>query len=384
MNNIDLYNERIQRMLTASDHKEPDRVPVFTMIADWCMSYYGTTYRACVENPEWYVTDVSTKIYEVMNCDIAMSAGLLNNDKIWEMLGDGPRFISADGVSLQHKEGLMMDAEDYDKLIADPWEFFITDFIPRRYPTMSIEKMAESVKYLMSEGKRMPWIGEYFKEKLGLPVMAVSGGYAFPPFDFIFDSLRGFKGTMTDIRRIPDKVLAAIDVLYPILEPAMALPAPGVKVDPYPFDMTMMHAPTFLSRPQFEKFYAPSYDKMLKKVYDSGRKFFMFLEGEWTQHYDWLASMPKDFLVAMAEKDNVFEMKKKLGDTITIVGGMPVKMLKYESKQKCLDYAKHLIDELAPGGGYMFGTDMVLESPGDVNAENYIDVFNFAYEYGKY
>ncbi|MFZ7133140.1 MAG: hypothetical protein ACOWWR_12340 [Eubacteriales bacterium] len=385
MDKTDLYNERLERMLITSDHKEPDRVPVFTIIADWSISYYGTTYRACIDNPEWYVTDVSTKIYEDLNCDIAMSAGLLNNDKIWQMLGDGPRFISQDGISVQHKEGLMMEPEDYDKLISDPWDFFITDFLPRRYPTISIEKVAETVKYLLDESKRVHWIGEYFKENLGIPVLAASdGGYASPPFDFLFDSLRGFKGTIKDIRRIPDKFFAAIEVLYPILEPGLALPESGEKVAPFPLDMTMLHAPTFLSQAQFNKFFAPSYDKMLKKVYNSGRKFFMLLEGNWEQHYDWLASMPKNFLIAMAEKDNVFEMKKRLGDTITIVGGMPVRMLKYESKQKCLDYAKRLIDELAPGGGYMFGTDMVLESPGDVNPDNYISVFNFAYEYGKY
>ncbi|MFZ7133142.1 MAG: uroporphyrinogen decarboxylase family protein [Eubacteriales bacterium] len=377
------YEARIERILKTVNHEEPDRVPVFTIIDLWNMSYYGTTYQECLDDPAWYIKEVCSKIYKEMKCDMITSSGLLNNLEFDKIVGGGTRFISEDGITVQHKEGVMMGAEDYPKLIKDPWDFFITDLIPQKYPNTSIEKVAKGIESIIRVGEPMSWIADYYREELGLPFIAV-GGYVFPPLDFLFDSLRGFKGTVTDLRRIPDQVLAAAEVLCPILEPYMGLPNPPEKSEPFPFAMTNMHSPTYLSKKQFEKFFAPTYEKMINKLYESGRKLFLFLEGDWQQHYDWLNSLPKNFVIGLVEKDDIVEMKKKVGDNITLVGGMPLNVLKYESKKYCLDYAKRIVDICAPGGGYMFGTDKVLQSAGDVNTENFIAVNNFVYEYAYY
>ncbi len=383
MTNLEEYDLRIKRILKTTNHEEPDRVPVFTIIADWSISYYGTTFQACLDDPAWYIKEVSSKIFRDMKCDMVTSSGMINNLEFDQIVGAGSRFVSEDGVTIQHKEGVMMEAEDYPKLIKDPWNFFITDLIPKRYPGITVERVAKAVSSMMRVGEPLSWIADYYKEEFGLPFIAV-GGYAFPPFDFIFDSLRGFKGAVTDLRRIPEQVLAAAEALSPLLEPYMALPAAPAKAEPFPFTMTNMHSPTYLSKTQFEKFFVPTYDKMINKLYQSGRKLFLFLEGDWRQHYDWLNSLPKNFIIGLVEKDDIIEMKKKVGDNITLVGGMPLNVLKYESKEYCIDYAKRIVDACAPGGGYMFGTDKTLQSPGDVNADNFIAVNNFVYEYGGY
>lgn len=371
-------------MMKTINHVEPDRVPVFALIGTWGISYYGTTVRECLNNREWYIKEVEAKIYKDMNCDMIMSAGLINNFEFDEIVGGGTQFVSEDGVTIQHKEGIGINAEDYPALIADPWEFFIKDFIPRTHPDITIEKMVLAVQSMMKGFGEMGWIPEYYKNEFGLPYMISGGGLAYPPLDMLFDFLRGFKGTMIDLRRSPEMVLQAVEALYPIAQGNIPISDSDKNLDPFPFVMTMLHSPTYLSSKQFDKFFAPTYERILSRVHAAGKKMFVYLEGEWAQHYDWLNSLPKNFLTGIVENDDIVKMKKKVGDNITLIGGMPLNVLKYESKEFCIDYAKRVVDECAPGGGFIFGTDKVLQCPGDVNPENYIAVNNYVYEYGGY
>jgi uroporphyrinogen-III decarboxylase len=91
--------------------------------------------------------------------------------------------------------------------------------------------------------------------------------------------------------------------------------------------------------------------------------------------------MPKDFAICMVEGDDISEAKKRIGDNVTIAGGMPIAMLKYNTKGECIDYAKKLLDECAPGGGYIFTTDRHFITGADVNTENVIAVHDFVHNY---
>ena len=49
-----------------------------------------------------------------------------------------------------------------------------------------------------------------------------------------------------------------------------------------------------------------------------------------------------------------------------------------------MDIAKGLIDDLAPGGGYVFTTNRVMLTEADGKAENLRAVTEFVADYGKY
>ncbi|MCM1565629.1 MAG: uroporphyrinogen decarboxylase, partial [Dehalobacter sp.] len=78
------------------------------------------------------------------------------------------------------------------------------------------------------------------------------------------------------------------------------------------------------------------------------------------------------------------ELKQKLGNTMCILGLFPVTLLQYGTKEECITKAKELLDDLAPGGGYIFSTDKELLSAADGKAENIIAVNKFVMEYGIY
>jgi len=374
----------MERLITTSNHIEPDRVPVFVNIGTWSISYYGTTVEQCLKNPEWFVKEVESKIYRQINCDAFMGAGFIDNFEFGEIVGNNANFISSDGVSIQHKELRMMEDADYPALISDPWKFFITDFIPKRYPGISIEKMADAVRCFVKFSENTSWVQKYFKDEFSIVNLTAGAGPVASPLEWIFGFLRGFRNALIDIRRRPEVLLEAIEALYPLCEERLGITSPGAKLDPFPAARTMFHIPTYLSAAQLEKFFVPTYNRLLKKLEPTGRKLLVFLEGDWSAHYGWLNSVPKNMMLGIVDQDDIIQMKKKVGANITLIGGMPLSLLKYESKQHCIDYAKHIIDECAPGGGFIFGTDKVLLCPGDVNPENYIAVNNFAYDYGRY
>lgn len=381
-----LYNERINRILTTTNHQEPDRVPIHGLINTWAISYGNSTIKECLENPEKALTEVYSKPYRDIYFDSTAEPILVpKNMRFYQILGNDTYFTSEDGTTLQHDEGITMDPEDYLDLINDPMNFLFGKFLKKRYPDVTIEKIAAGIKELLRNNEISGKYITYFKEELGIPVF-VNGAsnYAYPPLDLLFDNIRGFKGTLVDLRRRPQQVIDAMDALFPLSKQILNIDDNVTKAEPFPFVATMMHSPTFISHKQFLKFFAPHYEKLIYRAHEVGKKLYIFLEGSWEKHYDWLNSLPKDFVIGLVEHGDIFEAKKKIGNNITIAGGMPLELLKYGSKQQCIDHAKRVVEECAPGGGFIFSTDKILLSPSDVNVENLRAVNEYVHEYGVY
>ena len=75
--------------------------------------------------------------------------------------------------------------------------------------------------------------------------------------------------------------------------------------------------------------------------------------------------------------------KKKISKHI-ITGFYPTVLLQTETKQKCIDKAKELLDILAPDGGYIFNVDKNIMSLKGSVAENYRAVLEYVSLHGNY
>jgi uroporphyrinogen-III decarboxylase len=60
---------------------------------------------------------------------------------------------------------------------------------------------------------------------------------------------------------------------------------------------------------------------------------------------------------------------------------MPLDMLAFATKEECTQYAKKILDDCAPGGGYIFATDKPLLSLSDAKPENLKAVLDLVKEY---
>lgn len=380
-----LYQERVKRFVTTANHQEPDRVPVLSLVETFAISYANSSINECLESHEKEF-EVYAKPYEDIYFDGASTFGMNRAMKVQSALGSNAYFISRDGTTLQHEEMCPMNVEEYDEFIKNPIKYTDNVLFKRKYPNLNkpYPQNKEVLKAAAFEaanfGKKMADGAIYLKEKLGIPV--TTNNASIVPLDLIFDFYRGFIPTITDLRRIPDKVKEATEVLGDF---SLGIATGGAaQLSPFPWIFTPLHIPTFLGPKKFAEFYWPSYKKMLMAIHERGGKVCAYLEGHWENYYEYLQELPKSFLIALIEGDDIIEAKKKIGDTITLAGGMSLDKLKCGSKQECIDYAKNIVDHCAPGGGFIFTTNMSLLSGGDVNPENLQAVNEFVHEYGLY
>lgn len=370
-----MYKERVEIFKTTSELKVPRRVPVLGNIETYALAYSNTKLVDALNNH-----DIELKAYEKPYQDIYVDGAMIigNNKafKFYDVLGNNAHFISSDGMTMQHKELVFMSDGEYELLINNPEDYIDNVFLKRKYSAFAqgYENAKETIKNavpeMFSQWEKLGKGSEIMKNKYGIPVVADS--IIFAQLDVLLDFIRGFIPLTMDLRRNPCLVKEACEAITDMVYRAGV--GDNETFDDFPWCFTPLHMPTFLSPKQFGDLYWPSYKKILLKMHKKGKKVYAFLEGDWGKFYEFLQELPKGLLIGGFEKDDVIEAKKKVGDTVVISGGMKLDILKYSSKQECIDYAKRLIDECAPGGGYIFTTNMALITGSDINVENLIAV----------
>ncbi|NLN07651.1 MAG: hypothetical protein GX167_08540 [Firmicutes bacterium] len=287
---------------------------------------------------------------------------------------------------IQHPERTFMEEDEYDELIKNPHEFIMEKCLPRMnrgYAKGEVHRALNFAKYVLSaldQANALAVAAATIRDRYGL--------FAYPegstalqavPFDFIADFLRGFSKIPLDMRRRPEKLLAAMEALMPYL----IYQGRNKIKSPLGCNMIMTHMAAFLSTKDFEKFYWPTFYKICHICAERGQAVSIFLEGDWTRFLDYLQELPQGTRLYM-EYGDPRKFKDKLGKKMILGGFYPLTLLKHASKEKCLDKAKELIDILAPGGNYYFCFDKGALNLNDINPENYIAVMEYVLENSKY
>ena len=92
--------------------------------------------------------------------------------------------------------------------------------------------------------------------------------------------------------------------------------------------------------------------------------------------------MPKGKVIYRFEDTPMDLAKKVLGDVACITGGFPNPLLTFGTPQQVIDACKKMLDDCAPGGGFIFQTNASLD--GGAKRENVVAMFRTVHEYGKY
>lgn len=318
-------------------------------------------------------------------CDTVVGFGVNYPYDTFINEGSKTYIVSENGYTIQHTESSSMKFEEYSEFLTDPAKFIANKIafgkiegLQKPYPENyeSLKRLYDGLKF---HKKNNTSNKKFVKEEMGLPLLARNA--AAHPLDNFFDFIRGFQNTLIDIRRHPQLVLDAIEALTPFYE--STLPSKKTEEE-FPYVRNTAHIPAFLPPSQFEKFYLPYLHSAVKQCKETGTKYMIFCEGKWTNFFEFLTDLPKASIVAVLESDDVIQMKKAYGNKITFAGGYTQGLLKYGTKQECLDCAKKVIDACAPGGGYLFKGDKSFLTTDDINYENYTAICEFAHEYGKY
>ena len=378
------YEQRLSNVQRAMKREMTDYVPTLAFPGPANAAYMGTTALDATKDVETFCKAFNG-VYNDMWCDCSMDNGIFTLPEFAEIFGKDSvqYFFGEDRTTMSHLQKSPMREDEYDQLIANPDKFVNEVLLPRKFPWIyeDLQKSVQKIKaYFDISNKLFLEYDAALAEDLEKNYEVVNicgGGYAFNPVDTLFDSLRGFRGTITDMRRHKDQVAAALEALWETKD-GFFVQTP--LENSFPYVEQMPHMPAYMSRKQFEEFYWPYEKKLIEHIAAAGSKLIILLEGSWMHVVDFFRDVPKDSMILMADDDDVIELYKKIGDYQIIAGGAKLAEIRLESKEKIIDRAKRTIDICAQDSGFLFCTDKNWISPGDVN-QNLVDVYNFVHEY---
>jgi uroporphyrinogen-III decarboxylase len=205
-------------------------------------------------------------------------------------------------------------------------------------------------------------------------------GSAGPPYDRLSIAMRGMRGTMMDMYRNPDKIIAACEK---ILQAALntPLPPPNEFGNIRLFMTITRGSDDFLSKAQFDKFYWPTFKKLIHSLISRGGTPCVFLEGNFASKLEYLLDFPKGKMLIRLDTTDIQRAKDVLKGHLCIQGNVPSSLLQTGSVQDVKNYCKNLIDTVGKDGGFILSPR---SSTDEVKPENLKAMIDFTREYGVY
>ncbi|MFZ7132325.1 MAG: hypothetical protein ACOWWR_08205 [Eubacteriales bacterium] len=375
----------------ALNFKEPEKVPVGIEVAMWPFVYSGVKYDEVKDQP-----DTAAQAYLKFLDDIEIDymwgiTGVTKPIDAFQCLGTKSFMFGSDGNSIVHAQtnDMPMDESEYDDFIKDPHTYWREVLLRRRVPAFhnSEEEAYNSFLKALNAYRPVHETNDLILSGIadkGIPILSSNGPKYKVPLDTLFDKVRGIKNTLVDLRRHPDKVKKACDGIFEI---DMAIMREKVSDYEGKDDLfcgaTVYHSACFLNLKQFDEMFMYYLKKGFMQFFEAGVHMFLKGEGKFFHTLNRFRELPKGSMVIMLEEDDPFECYKEIGDWATLATGIRAELLKYGTKQQCIDYVKKCFDTFAPGGGFIFLQDRPLMGRTDAKIENLIATYEFANEYGK-
>jgi uroporphyrinogen-III decarboxylase len=414
--NEQLYKERQQRVQDAIALKVPDRVPVWFQDASFFPAKYaGISFREAI-----YDSDKAFAAYKKTFLDFEPDI-YFNPGHALHTPGEASDIMECRQVLLPGQQGISeyhsfqfveadyMQRGEYDAFLNDPTGFIISKFIPRVFGAMKPFETLPSLMSLLMGYFAMPAMGgmvsddliksmekfckaariiqkhtkkaAHFKQEmstLGFPMAC--GAITLAPFDLIGDTMRGLKGVLMDMYRQPDKLLAAIDKVTPLLTFG-AIAQCRDSGNPGVFIPLHKGSDGFMSLKQFETFYWPSLKQMILTLIDHGLTPCPFFEGNHTRRLEYYADLPKGKILGFFDATDIHRAKDILGKTMCMSGFMPLLVLQTGTEDDVKIQATRLIDVLGKDGGFIMGPRSAMD---EANPRLVRVWFDFTKEYGVY
>lgn len=378
-----LYAQKYENFQKAVNRQEGQWVPNAMTNNGGGFFWAGKTARDVAGDHHAYAKALTAFLDETW-MDAQVLSGLTTTPRLSDTFTTAENRLAPDGT-LTHLQTPFMKADEYDQLAADPRAFIANVLLPRKYPNLFADRdAAKAVLKVYAEEQvdnlvmQMGYTSKYLAETYGV-YTCVNLMMLNTPLDHLFDYFRGFRGTLTDLRRHPDKVQAALDAIWEFRS-ADQVAGPYDPAKGFPFQPC--HIPAYLSPKQYRELYWPYEKKLIEWIASHGGKIFLVMEGRWENIMDCFLEVPKDSLVLNVDDDDFLEVHKRLGDHQILCGGLKLAETRLKTFDQMKDDVKRIIDTCAPGGGLIFCPDKGFVTPGDVNPV-LMECLNFAHEYSS-
>ena len=370
----------IDRVFTAINLKEPDRVPIWMLIDFLPVKYYDITAKEIIEDPV-----KSQKAYEWLYQELGgFDFGLPGGGIYFQFINAFPDIYSAyyldwrlpgrmlpENASPQlfeksHNNPILKET-DYNRLIDDGFFWLLNFNRATRKDSRILGKVAKKV----SKNIKKWW--NYYKT----PTIAEGG--ATMPFELL-SFFRGSTNFMKDIYRHPEKIkevsdfiidgLIAVGEYGPMMSGGKTIIVGGTRC-----------SADFISEKHFEDLVFPYLKKMVETFIKDGFVVQLHFDTNWTPRLHYLKELPKgNIYLHIDERTDIFKAKEILGDHMCIEGNLKPSLFTLGSPHQIEEQVKKIIDECADGGGLMVGSEI----PDNAKMENVKALVDTCKTYGLY
>jgi hypothetical protein len=410
------YKQSEQRFNDIVALKKPDRVPVVPLACGYFADLWkGHSYKEAGYNHVQHYAAIKDATIE-FGWDLSPMNSLFAADG-YEALGTTqlrwPGGELPDDTGFQFVEDEYMSADEYDEFLSDPNGFTVRKIFPRiatnlagfeQVPLPPLYFMANTY-YLLNVGGPLlgappirkaleallamsDAVGAYFAADAACGAELAALGYPravaapiIPPFDMVSDMLRSLRGSTLDMYRHPDKLLGAIDLMEKA-QIGLALMLIQLTGNPRVFIPMHRGAGGFMSEEQFEKFYWPSFKRLVLAIIKAGGVPCPLLEGDYTPRLKYLAELPAGKVAGHFDKIDRKKFKEVLGDKMCFWGNVPLSLMCTGTPQQVKDDVKRLIELFSDTGTLII--DSVTGIPDEAKPENVMALREAADEYGVY
>jgi hypothetical protein len=377
------YQHRVTRFIKVIKLEKPDRVPLILPAGSFPLHYAGITLKEAMHDNK-LLCQVYRKFLADFESDTFFGPMMVPSAKASEIID--PLMVKWPGHGLpdntsmvQFVENEYMKADDYDLFLED-----LTDFCLRRYLPRSLGALAPFAnfpptpyilgfpdKFLMSAvipevraayqaiidhgEETAKWMGpliQFDKEAIASGYPSLFGGQAHAPFDILADTLRGTRGIITDIYRQPEKVLNAAEK---VTQMNISCGLDGANMSGVPIVFFALHKgdDTFMSNKQYERFYWPTFRKVILGLIEEGVVPLLFAEGKYNNRLEIIKDLPRGKVIWHFDQTDMFRAKKILGDTACIAGNVPTSLLRTGTPKDVKEHCRKLIEVCGEGGGFI-------------------------------
>lgn len=411
------YMAREKRLQDAVKLTRPDRVPVMPLN----VLYYANKALG-ISNKEGQYDykkrfECMRRIVTELDLDFAPQVFNLTPIPFFEIMGvknfKWPGGGLDENAPNQYIEDEFLRTEEIDEYLADPDSFTYKKLWPRLsstmelmsniqipplYPTTTSWFIGQNLGAIASQPAAMEFLRKmidlgqetlsYFDAVLGYVMEMAALGYpiswpagTFPAFDVVSHDLRGMKGTIMDMYRRPEKLLALIDLINPASiqmarNYAQMYQATRVLVP------ILRGVDGMMSDEQFAKFYWPSLKVLLQTLLDDGLTPMIWFEADSTSRLEYFKELPRASMIGHFHTVDRKKTKKIIGDHMCFWGNVPSSLLIVGTPQQVKDDVKEIIDIFGDNGGVIIDGDIGI--PDEAKPENVAAMVEAAHEYGTF
>jgi len=407
------YQARVNRVVDAITlAKTPDRVPTLSPAGFLPCFLYDVTVKQVMYDADKAV-DLWLRFLTEYPTDLAKGPSYCGIGRALEILEyklyKWPGHNLPDNVGFQAVESEWMRKDEYPLLIDDMSDYWLRYYMPRifgaleplaamlplnriiEFPNVAqltafgLPGVREALNKLVDAGEELikarDGLGR-FKQvamlEMGFPTHV--GGFAKAPYDVLADTLRASRGMALDMFRQSDLMLKAIERITP-LHIKGAVADANVSGNPIIFIPLHKGADGWMSDKQFRQLYWPGLKAVILGLVEEGCVPLLFAEGSYTSRLPYLNELPKGTTLWLFDQTDMAEVKKVAGDNVCIAGNVPTGLMVTGTPEQVEAYCKQIIDNCAPGGGFILTTGAGLD---EGKTDTVGAMLEAADKYGKY